>query len=136
MDFADDGREREHVARTSRAQRHPDGTGLRWLHETLTHVYVIDLTHYLDPGGTIAPERGPARKFADFLTAVVAHATDFDRPEETAGPVCFECRKRDRRTVDPGITEDDRAVWHHVACGTQGQIGTTASKNVAVPSTP
>ena len=85
-------------------------------------LYVIDLTHYLDPRGAIAPERGPARKFADFLTAVVAHATDFDRPEETAGPLCFKCRKRDRRAVDTGITEDDRVTWHCVACGTHGQI--------------
>ncbi len=32
-------------------------------------MYVIDLTHYLDAKGAIAPERGPARKMADFLTA-------------------------------------------------------------------
>ena len=38
-------------------------------------MYVIDLTHYLDSKGAIAPERGPARKMADFLTAVVAHAS-------------------------------------------------------------
>ena len=85
-------------------------------------MHVIDLVHYLDPRGAIAPERGPARKFADFLTAVVAHATDFDRPDETAGPLCFKCRKRDRRAVDTGITEDDRVIWHCVACGTEGQI--------------
>ena len=85
-------------------------------------MYVIDLTHYLDPRGAIAPEQGPARKFADFLTAVVAHATDFDRPDETPGPPCFKCRKRNRRAVDTGVTEDDRVVWHCVACGTHGQI--------------
>jgi hypothetical protein len=85
-------------------------------------VYVIDLTHYLNPRGAIAPERGPARNFADFLTAVVAHATDFDRPDETAGPLCFKCRKRERRAVDTVITEDDRVVWHYVACGTEGKI--------------
>ena len=59
-------------------------------------MYVIDLTHYLDAKGVIAPERGPARKFAEFLTAVVAHTTDFDRPDETPGPLCFKCRKRDQ----------------------------------------
>lgn len=88
----------------------------------LSPVYVIGLTHYLHRKGAIAPERGPARKFADFLTAVVAHATGFDRPEETPGPLCFKCRKRDRRAVDTGITEDDRVVWRCVACCTQGQI--------------
>jgi hypothetical protein len=64
-------------------------------------LYVIDLAHYLDPKGAIAPERGPARKFADFVTAVVAHATDFDRPDDTPGPLCFRCRTRDQRFVAP-----------------------------------
>ena len=85
-------------------------------------MYVIDLTHYLDARGAIAPERGPARKFADFLTAVVAHATDFDRPDETPGPLCFKCRKRDRHAVDTGFAEDNRIVWRCVACGTEGLI--------------
>ena len=85
-------------------------------------VYVIDLTHYLDARGAIAPERGPARKMADFLTAVVAHATDFDRPDDTPGPVCFKCRKRDNRRVDTGITGDDVIVWHCGTCSTDGQI--------------
>jgi hypothetical protein len=85
-------------------------------------MYVIDLSHYLDPRGLIAPDRGPARKFADFLTAVVAHATDFDRPEEAPGPLCFKCRKRDQRAVNTGITTDDRVVWWCEACGTKGEI--------------
>jgi len=59
-------------------------------------MYVIDLTHYLDAKGMIAPKRGPALKFADFVTAVVAHATGFDRPDENPGPLCFKCRKRDQ----------------------------------------
>ncbi len=58
-------------------------------------MYVIDLTHYLDPKGTIAPERGPAR---------------------------FKCRKRDHRIVETGITEDDVVVWRCLACGTEGRI--------------
>ena len=65
-------------------------------------MYVIDLTHYLDTKGAIAPERGPARKMADFLTAVVAHASDFDRSDDAPGPVCFKCRKRDQRVVETG----------------------------------
>jgi len=85
-------------------------------------VYVIDLTHYLDPKGAIAPERGPARKFADFVTAVVAHATDFDRPDGTPGPLCFRCRKRDQRFVETGLTDDNLVVWRCLACGTHGQV--------------
>ena len=32
-------------------------------------MYVINLTHFLDAKGAIAPERGSARKMADFLSA-------------------------------------------------------------------
>ena len=85
-------------------------------------MYVIDLTHFLDAKGAIAPARGPARKMADFLTAVVAHASDFDRPADAPGPVCFKCRKRDQRVVETGITESDVVVWRCPACGTEGQI--------------
>jgi hypothetical protein len=85
-------------------------------------MYVIDLTHFLDDRGAIAPERGPARRLADFVAAVVAHASDFDRHPDTPGPLCFKCRKRDRRPVDTAITEDDMVVWHCVACGTEGQV--------------
>lgn len=85
-------------------------------------MYVIDLKHYLDAKGSIAPERGPARKMANFLTAVVAHASDFDRPEETPGPVCFKCRQRDDRRVDTGLTDDDTVVWRCAACGAEGRI--------------
>lgn len=88
----------------------------------LVPIYVIDLTHYLDTKGAIAPERGPARKLANFVTAVVAHATDFDRAESVSGPACFKCRKRDQHIVETGITEDDAVVWRCLVCGTEGQI--------------
>ena len=84
-------------------------------------MYVIDLTHYLDARGAIGPERGPARKMAEFVTAVVAHASDFERPEELPGPLCNKCRKRDQRVVETGITEADVVVWYCAACGTQGR---------------
>jgi hypothetical protein len=85
-------------------------------------MYVIDAKHHLDDKGDIAPERGPARKMADFVTSVIAHASNFDRPDGTPGPVCFRCGKRDNRCVDTGIAEDDAVVWHCPACGTEGRI--------------
>ncbi len=85
-------------------------------------MYVTDLTHYLDSKGAIAPERGPARKMAEFLTAVVAHASDFDRPYDAPGPLCFKCRQRGRRAVETAITEEDVVVWRCPACGAEGQI--------------
>jgi hypothetical protein len=84
-------------------------------------MYVIDLTHYLDSQGAIAPLWGPARKMADFLTAAVAHASDFDRSDDAPGPACFKCVKRDRRVVETGVTEDD-VVWRCIGCGTEGRI--------------
>jgi Zn ribbon nucleic-acid-binding protein len=85
-------------------------------------MYLIDARHFLDDKGDIAPERGPARKMADFVTSVIAHASNVDRFDDTAGPVCFRCRKRDNRCVDTGIAEDGVLVWHCSACGTQGRI--------------
>jgi hypothetical protein len=37
-------------------------------------VYVIDTRHYLNTKGAIEPEQGPARKMADFVTAVIGDA--------------------------------------------------------------
>jgi hypothetical protein len=85
-------------------------------------MYVIDLNHFLDARGAIAPEKGPARKMADFLAAVVAHASDFERADDAPGRPCFKCRKRDRHTVDTGITGDDAVVWECALCRTEGRI--------------
>lgn len=59
---------------------------------------------------------------ADFLTAVVAHASNFEQADDALGPLCFRCRKRDRHAVKTGITEDDVVVWHCPACSTEGRI--------------
>lgn len=88
----------------------------------LGYVYIIDLTHYLDEKGAIAPRIGPARKIANFLTAVVAHASDLERPEETPGPLCSKCRKRDQSAVATGINADWQIIWYCPTCGTEGQI--------------
>ena len=85
-------------------------------------MYVVDLTHYLDEKGIIAPQKGPARKIANFLTAVVAHASDFERPSDTPGPFCFKCRKRDQSAVDTAIDTQWRIVWFCPVCHTEGQI--------------
>lgn len=85
-------------------------------------MYVIDLNHFLDDRGAIAPAKGPARKMADFLAAVVAHASDFERAADAPAPLCFKCRKRDRHTVDTGITDDDAVGWRCAVCGTEGRI--------------
>ena len=85
-------------------------------------MYVIDAEHYLDDKGVIAVQKGPARKMADFVTAVVAHASHLDRPEEAPGPICFKCRKRDDRRVETSMVDDEIIAWHCAACGTHGRI--------------
>ncbi|WP_213956711.1 MULTISPECIES: hypothetical protein [unclassified Variovorax] len=85
-------------------------------------MYVIDVRHYLDDKGDIGPGKGPSRKMADFVTSVIAHASDFDRPEDTPSPACFKCRKRDRRRVDTRIDRDQLVIWRCPACGIEGRI--------------
>jgi len=89
---------------------------------TRAKYYVTNLHHCLDDKGAIAPESGPARKLAEFLTAVVAHATDFDRPEQALGPPCFKCRKRRPPTVETLLTDDGLVVWRCVTCDIEGEI--------------
>lgn len=55
-------------------------------------MYVIDARHYLNDKGDIAVERRPASKMADFVTSAIAHASDFDRPEES-GPGALQMPK-------------------------------------------
>ncbi len=89
----------------------------------VTHVtYVIDLTHYLDARGAIAPERGPARKLADFVTAVVVQASDLERADSVPGPLCFGRCTQDRPAVEAALTEDDPMIWRCTACRTEGQV--------------
>jgi len=101
-------------------------------------MYVIDARHYLNDKGDIAADRGAARKMAEFMLSVIAHASDFDRPEAAAGPTCFKCRKRDGCSVDTGIVGDGAVIWKCPTCGTRGRIanweGTFWDLSSGVPS--
>ena len=101
-------------------------------------MYVIDVRHYLNDKGDIAVKRGPARKMVDFVTAVIAHASDFDRPEEAPGPTCFKCRQRDDRRVETGMADDEIVVWCCPACVTHARIsgwqGTFCDDSQGMPS--
>lgn len=85
-------------------------------------MYVIDLNHFVDARGAIASAKAPAQTMADFLAAVVAHASDCKRADDAPGPRCFKCRKRDRHAVDTGITGDEVVVWHCAVCGNEGRV--------------
>ena len=81
-------------------------------------MYLIDARHFLNGKGDIGPERGPGRKMADFVTTVVAHESDFDRPG-TLGPVCFKCRKS---PVDTVMTDNEVILWRCTLCSTEGSV--------------
>jgi hypothetical protein len=79
--------------------------------------YVIDLRHYLNAKGAIAPAKGPARQMAEFVTGVVSAASDL--LEEIPSPQCFRCGKA---TVQSGIAQDGAAFWFCPNCNIEGRI--------------
>jgi len=85
-------------------------------------MYMIDIRHYLNDKGDIEAGKGPARKMADFITLVIAHASDVGRLKNAPGPLCFKCRKRDNYRVFTGVAADETVVWHCPACGIKGRV--------------
>jgi hypothetical protein len=92
----------------------------------MPRTYVVDLTHFLSPDGTIGPSQGPARRFADYLCRIVFFATAPLEPDSRPLPV--RCRRRPGRRpcigeiaadIDP---ENERIVWWCPACGEEGTI--------------
>lgn len=85
-------------------------------------MYVINARHYLNDKGAIAPEKGAAKKMAEFVTAVVAHASNFDRAEDIPGPLCQRCKKSEGQHVETAMDDDEIISWFCLACGTEGRI--------------
>ena len=92
----------------------------------MTETWITDLTHFLTPQGMIAPAAGPARRFAEQLTRLVAAATAPPGVEAKPSPVpCWRRPGRQRCTgliataVDPAAGD---VVWECPVCGQQGRI--------------
>jgi len=81
-------------------------------------MHVINLLHYLDEKGCVAPSPGGAARMAEFLTAVVAHESDELRTDDL-GPNCFKCNQDQ---VDTEQGRDGAILWNCYACGTEGRI--------------
>ena len=58
------------------------------------HMYITDLTRFLDSSGAIGQVKGPALAMAQFQVGVVAHASD-SAPESFLASRCFRCKKAD-----------------------------------------
>ena len=88
---------------------------------------VTDLTHFLTEDGAIVPMPAPARRLADFLTLLVANASN--PPTDALSVQKVACRRRTGRKpcvgeitadVDP---ETDEIFWSCPVCGDNGIIG-------------
>ena len=92
----------------------------------VTETWITDLTHFLTPNGSIAPAAGPARRWAERWTRLVAVAT---APLEMASmPSPVPCWPRPGRQRCPGILETDLdpatgdVVWGCPVCDQRGRI--------------
>ena len=88
--------------------------------------WYTNLNVFLDENGEIAAPKGPARKLAEHITAIVAMAT---RPEIiTSQEYQVRCRRRPGRKPCPGIIEADfdpedyRIMWRCPVCDDCGYI--------------
>lgn len=88
--------------------------------------FVTDMTHFLTEAGAIAPESGPARRFAEFLASLVSSASSFDEGDQPVTQV--SCRRRPGRKrcagkIETDIDPDtDAIVWFCPVCGDNGII--------------
>ena len=63
-----------------------------------------------------------AKKMAEFVMAVVAHASNFDRAEEFPGPLCHRCKKSEDQHVKTAMDDDEIIHWLCPACASEGCI--------------
>jgi len=88
--------------------------------------WIVDLEHMLDENGAIAAPKGPARKLAEHMVAIVAMASS---PEIIPLPEYqVRCRRRPGRKLCPGIIQadfdprDERIIWRCPVCDDNGYI--------------
>ena len=88
----------------------------------MSNTWVVDLRHYLKPGGALAEMPGRARRLAEYWTEIVAQASNFDEP------ITLRCRRRPGRracagTLEIGFDRDFSAIiWCCTVCGDNGVI--------------
>jgi hypothetical protein len=88
--------------------------------------WIIDITHYLEPDGSLALPAGPARRLAEFLLRIIAamqHSVG-----ATLRPTHVPCRRRPAHQPCRGIIEaaigpgPDGFRWFCPVCGDNGVI--------------
>ena len=92
----------------------------------MRNTWITDLTHFLDESGHIEPEKGPARRIAEYLTSIVAMVSlpELVIPQEYK----VRCRRRPGRRPCVGCIEVDLdpetedVMWWCPTCGDNGYI--------------
>jgi len=87
--------------------------------------YIANLTHFLTEKGVIAPTSGPAKRFANILTMLVAAATA--SPSAKLSTSNVDCFRRPgnmccRGTIETVIAQDGAVLWMCPACESRGII--------------
>ena len=92
----------------------------------MVDTWIVNLEHLVDEDGTIAAPKGPARKLAEHIVAIVAMAS---RPELIPVPEYqVRCRRRPGRKPCSGMIEadfdpeDERIMWWCPVCDDNGYI--------------
>jgi len=92
----------------------------------MSDTWIVDLRHFLNEDGSIAPESGRARRLAQHFAAIVRELT-----AELGDEVYFpkvRCRRRPNRKRCPGEidstldTENRAILWVCPICGDNGSI--------------
>lgn len=89
------------------------------------NVYVADLPRFLTEKGAIAPPSGPARRFADVLTLLVATATAPPSAQSLTSNVnCFRRpgNVRCEGAIETAFAQDGAILWMCPACESRGII--------------
>jgi len=88
--------------------------------------WITSLAHMLDESGAIAAPKGPGRKLAEHIVAIVAMVS---RPETVPPPEYrVRCRRRPGRKPCPGMInvnldpETENIVWWCPVCHDNGKI--------------
>ena len=88
--------------------------------------WIVDLTHFLDEDGGISPVKGPARRLAEHIVAIVSMAS---RPEiNPPSEYMVLCRRRPGRKPCTGVIEaylereTEDIVWWCPICRDRGYI--------------
>jgi hypothetical protein len=92
----------------------------------MADTFIVDLRHYLDPDGSIAPKSGPAFRIAEYFAAIVQEITSDVWGKRQFSKV--RCRRRPKRKPCKGeivsfLDPDDGSIlWRCPVCGDNGSI--------------